>query len=194
MNDRCGRASTGRSRTNSQNTTTAVNPGTSVHKKTCRYECRVCSSSHNAVSGPAIAPTVSISRSNPKRAPVCARRNVCREQRFFRRRSHAAPKPCKRSPQHHFTRCRRESERRRRKRRHRVAEHRQRLPRLQSIREMSGRELRETRKPVGDAFDHAKPRRPRTDQREKCGQHRGRGFVAPVAEETRQGRITLPDS
>src|ERR1700760_485333 len=98
MNDRFDRASTGRSRTNSQNTATAVSPGTSVHKNTCRYDWPACSNNQSAVSGPAIAPIVSINRSNPNARPYAPGGTSAARSAFLAgdrtpRPSHASVRP-----------------------------------------------------------------------------------------------------
>src|SRR6266446_1209833 len=59
----------GRSRTRSQKAATAISPGKSVQRKTFRKEWPVTSRSQRAVSGPPMAPTVSIRRSRPKARP-----------------------------------------------------------------------------------------------------------------------------
>src|SRR5438094_903986 len=67
--DRSGRAAMGRSRTRSQKAATAMRPGKSVQRKTLRKEWLVTSRSQSAVSGPPMAPTVSIRRSRPNARP-----------------------------------------------------------------------------------------------------------------------------
>src|SRR5580698_10311361 len=121
-----------------------------------------------------------------KRAPVCARRHISRQQRFLRRRPHPASEPRARSPDHHLISLRRERERGRRQCRYRVSENRERLSRLQSIRKMPSRQLRKTRKPVGNPLNQAEPRWPRPNQRQKRGQHCRRSLITPVAEQTRE--------
>src|SRR5262249_50498284 len=59
----------GRSRTSNQKQATAISPGISVYRNTLWYACPVSCSSQSAVSGPRMAPSVSMKRSRPNARP-----------------------------------------------------------------------------------------------------------------------------
>src|SRR5205085_1190616 len=119
-----------------------------------------------------------------KCATVGVWRHVSREQGFPCGGTHAASEPGSGASHQHVVGLRGKSERRGRNRGECVTKHCKRFAMFQSVRVMPGDEFRETRQPVGDAFDRSEPCRARANRREKRGQDRGRGLMAPVAEQT----------